>query len=588
MIKRKNIVLGLLAAILIAIASLFCFGDSVNASAASYSSGRYRLDIDLVYQVMPNISRDFEAYLSGSTSATNVSGTISDGDVLKFSPKKLEIVIPAGSANQWHTQYARIYNVKLTGPSTFASSNYNEGSTSESVNVSFTLSNLSDGNYTLSFESQIYYRANNSGGWRDPTTTTFSFKVDTSAPVISGASASITGKYTNTAFTVRAADSGSGVSAMYMKSPTSSSYVNVGSSKTVSSGSANGLYRFYATDKAGWKSSTYYIYYDNIAPTGKITSESGNNLTSGNSTEEGFSFTASDSGSGINTVMYKTPSAISWANYTQGTVVKPTAEQGLYRFRVGDKSGNVSTYEITLYAPCANGHTYISEVIAPTCTTDGYTTYTCTECGNSYTDNVTQALGHNYVTTTKEATCTEYGMTVYTCQICGDSHSDVNGVYPTGHNYSNSIVKAATCTQDGERRYVCDKCGDEYTEVIPAMGHNYAITDSSSENGITTRVYTCTLCSDSYTQELGDQYEEVSSYIEELFNQYRPYMWWVLLATAGIWSIVMGVFFAIAQKNEDKEKAKKMIVNYFVGLVVIFAILVACPYLIRGIAVLIT
>ena len=235
----------------------------------------------------------------------------------------------------------------------------------------------------------------------------------------------------------------------------------------------------------------------------------------------------------------------------------------------------------------ALGHSYESNTVAATCGEGGYTIHTCTRCGSSYTDNETQPLGHNYVTTTQEATCTEYGMTVYTCQICGDSHSDVNGVYPTGHNYSNFIVKAATCTQDGERRYVCDKCGDEYTEVIPAMGHNYAITDSSSENGITTRVYTCTLCGDSYTQELGDQYEEVSSYIEELFEQYRPYMWWVLLATAGIWSIVMGVFFAIAQKNEDKEKAKKMIVNYFIGLVVIFAILVACPYLIRGIAALV-
>ena len=163
-----------------------------------------------------------------------------------------------------------------------------------------------------------------------------------------------------------------------------------------------------------------------------------------------------------------------------------------------------------------------------------------------------------------------------------------DGVYPTGHNYSNFIVKAATCTQGGERRFVCDKCGDEYTEVIPATGHSYTITDSSSESGVTTRVYTCMLCGDSYTQELGDQYEEVSSYIEELFELYRSYMWWVLLATAGVWSIVMGVFFAIAQKNEDKEKAKKMIVNYFIGLVVIFAILVACPYLIRGIAALVT
>ena len=29
----------------------------------------------------------------------------------------------------------------------------------------------------------------------------------------------------------------------------------------------------------------------------------------------------------------------------------------------------------------------------------------------------------------------------------------------------------------------------------------------------------------------------------------------------------MGVFFAIAQKNEDKEKARKMIKNYVIGLV---------------------
>ena len=65
-------------------------------------------------------------------------------------------------------------------------------------------------------------------------------------------------------------------------------------------------------------------------------------------------------------------------------------------------------------------------------------------------------------------------------------------------------------------------------------------------------------------------------------------MGWVFLATAAIWSIVMGVFFAIAHKNEDKEKAKRMLVNYFIGLIVIFALLVACPYFVRGIAALVT
>ena len=93
---------------------------------------------------------------------------------------------------------------------------------------------------------------------------------------------------------------------------------------------------------------------------------------------------------------------------------------------------------------------------------------------------------------------------------------------------------------------------------------------------------------DSYKQELGDQYEEVTNYVEYLFEQYEPYMWWVLLASAGVWSIVIGVMIAIAQKNEDKEKARKMLINYVIGLVVIAVIVVACPFLIRGIAALVT
>ena len=236
----------------------------------------------------------------------------------------------------------------------------------------------------------------------------------------------------------------------------------------------------------------------------------------------------------------------------------------------------------------ALGHDYAEEIVGATCTEGGYSLYTCRRCGESYTDHITAPLGHDYITQTRQPTCTHFGGEVCFCRTCGQEKSSAQTIYPTGHDYSNFIVKAATCTEDGERRYVCDKCGDEYTEVIAAPGHSYATTDSASENGKTTRVYTCTVCGDSYTQELGDQYDEVTSYVEDLFEQYRPYMVWVFLATAAVWSIVMGVFFAIAQKNEDKEKAKRMLVNYFVGLVVIFCILVACPYLIRGIAALVT
>lgn len=101
------------------------------------------------------------------------------------------------------------------------------------------------------------------------------------------------------------------------------------------------------------------------------------------------------------------------------------------------------------------------------------------------------------------------------------------------------------------------------------------------------RTYSCSICGHSYTQDLGDQYEEVSNYVEYLFRQYAPYMWWVFLAVAGVWSIAMGIAIIVANKNEDKQKAKKMLVNYVIGLVVIAAILIACPYLVRGIAALI-
>ena len=45
--------------------------------------------------------------------------------------------------------------------------------------------------------------------------------------------------------------------------------------------------------------------------------------------------------------------------------------------------------------------------------------------------------------------------------------------------------------------------------------------------------------------------------------------------------------YKTADTEEEKEKARKMIKNYVIGLVVIFAILVACPYLVKGIAALI-
>ena len=232
-------------------------------------------------------------------------------------------------------------------------------------------------------------------------------------------------------------------------------------------------------------------------------------------------------------------------------------------------------------------HCYkVVERTAATCDENGIIKYECSQCGDRY-EETDYTSGHKYVESKTPSTCTECEHITYTCSQCGDKY-EKEGNYPTGHSYIETVTIEPTCTADGERKAVCEFCGDEYTTKITANGHTYEITDTSTKDGKTTRTYTCKDCGDSYIQELGDQYEEVSNYVEYLFVQYSPYMWWVLLASAGIWSIAIGVMIAIAQKHEDKEKAKKMLINYVIGLIVIAVIVVACPYLIRGIAALIT
>ena len=910
---------------------------------------------------------------------------------------------------------------------------------------SFSLTNLADGTYTVTSTFAAAWATSSRSGISKSYMFSFEFKIDTNAPTMNNVSTSSTGKYTNSSTYVYASDSMSGVEAIYMKTPGSSSYGNMGTSTTVSSSGTNGLYSFYAKDKAGNTSKTYYLYLDTVKPVGTIKTNSGATIT-GSYTNQAFSYSATDSGSGIGYLQYKKPGSSSWLSYTSGTSISASATSGTYQFRAVDKAGNISatksvtldstkptmtiysgttsvssgykstaqyikatasdsgsgvktiyvkkpgassyteytsgtqltadglysfycvdnagntsqTYTIskdctkptltssaggfgktlkdgftvtasdnysgvTLYyktpnassfvastspsvmfsktavngtyafyavdgfgnksdtyymymsidapeativksdnshkvcviwtatgcsatlngksytsgtwieqegdytfvitndanrsstykftvdhyyarysiiAPTctqkgytiykctgcdnsyngdyieAKGHDYESKIVKPTCTAQGYTRYTCKTCGNTYTDNFVEAeghkygewatvkeptcvdlgkdertcsicsyvderdidaLGHSYKETVIDPSCTERGNTVHECERCGytytDSYTEPTGhdygewidltkatctasgvmqrkcadcpqtetkiasplghdyktelveptcleqgysthicsrckvgyndtfvsplghdyeetevaptcteegyrgkkcrrcedaikteilkavghkftdsyfiatceeegytlhtclscgneykdniIAATGHDYETEVVRTPHCETEGERKFHCRKCEKEYYSDIPATGHNYELTGTEEVNGENIRTYVCTNCGAITTQNMGEQYEQVSSYIGYLFSQYQPYMWWVLLATAGVWSIVMGVFFAIAQKNEDKEKARKMLKNYVVGLVVIAVILVACPYLVKGIAALI-
>ncbi len=93
--------------------------------------------------------------------------------------------------------------------------------------------------------------------------------------------------------------------------------------------------------------------------------------------------------------------------------------------------------------PTGCKHAYVAVVTEPTCTEAGFTTYTCSKCGDSYVADEVAALGHDYKAVVTEPTCTEAGFTTYTCERCGDSYV-ADEVAALGHEYVNGV-----CTRCG-------------------------------------------------------------------------------------------------------------------------------------------
>ncbi len=306
--------------------------------------------------------------------------------------------------------------------------------------------------------------------------------------------------------------------------------------------------------------------------------------------------------------------------YTR-TVKEPNCIEGGYTANTCSRCNHSYTSDIK----SANGHDYLKRKTEPTCLSGGYTDYTCKNCEFGYTSDYVNALGHSYEESMLTATCAEQGYTLHscircddeyktdiipasghkyideaitvtciqngginhTCSICGYNYmSDI--VSAIGHSYRSEVIAYATCESAGERLHCCDNCHNEYTNEIPKLSHKFELLEEINNDGVIHRVYGCIVCGYSYTEDVGEQYEEVSNFVIYLFDQYRPYIGWVFLATSGVWSSFMGVMFILAKKNDDKQKAKKALVNYLIGMVVIFCILVACPLLIKGIAVLVT
>ena len=159
----------------------------------------------------------------------------------------------------------------------------------------------------------------------------------------------------------------------------------------------------------------------------------------------------------------------------------------------------------------ATGHNYNKVVTEPTCTEKGYTTYTCSVCGDSYVADYVDALGHTVVVDPAVAPdCTHTGLTEGShCSVCNTVLKAQETVPATGHSY-DKVVTAPTCTEKGYTTYTCSVCGDTYVaDYVDALGHSYSEAEfvwtenSSAEYGWTvTAAKTCANCSDKLIAEV--------------------------------------------------------------------------------------
>ena len=181
----------------------------------------------------------------------------------------------------------------------------------------------------------------------------------------------------------------------------------------------------------------------------------------------------------------------------------------------------------------ALGHSYEPVVTQPTCTEQGYTTYTCSACQDSYVSDYTNALGHDWGewTINTPATCTALGEKQRVCSrdashiekedipkadhkpvvaeegfeptcktqgltdliICSECEAvlqEQTPIKPLGHNWGEwTVSKEATCGEAGEEIRVCanDKNHKETREIAATGNHNFGLvvttTATTERNG---------------------------------------------------------------------------------------------------------
>ena len=236
---------------------------------------------------------------------------------------------------------------------------------------------------------------------------------------------------------------------------------------------------------------------DTVADEGSALGHSFTNYTSNGDaqcTADGTKTAYCDNGCGLTDTLADTGSALghSFTDYTSNGDATCTAD--------GTKTAycdrNCGATDTISDEGSALGHNYKAVVTEPTCVKSGYTTYTCTRCNNSYTDNKTAALQHWYGPwsfsgdMTHSATCRRDGCgyvrtrdcTTYTMTV-GDNLVSICPVCNNMNGIKMSTLKATVTSVDNDvnsipKRGELSVCGLEkpFDGVLYALtiAHEYA------------------------------------------------------------------------------------------------------------------
>ena len=129
--------------------------------------------------------------------------------------------------------------------------------------------------------------------------------------------------------------------------------------------------------------------------------------------------------------------------------------------------------------PSDHTHSYKAEVTLPTCQEQGYTIYTC-ECGDSYKDDITEAIPHTEGewTVRREPSCAKEGERYKSCTACSQEIK-TEAIEKTAHETVLHKGQAPNCTESGFKDYeTCKNC--DYTTYVEIAPHGHIYEDVTS------------------------------------------------------------------------------------------------------------